>query len=406
MKFTLCAIGSWGDVAPFLTLGRTLRERGADVIVAAPPEFSSAAIKAGLDFCPIAPTCASIIKAASSSTGNSIQSAPSLLRATRILTEEVLAELPVIANGSQMIVATGIAYAAPHVSEALGIPYRAVSVRPRWYPSKHHPPTTDTAVRRPELINSFSWSITKKTTDLLLRGMINRWRQHHGLKQATDFYGRMMGLPGERILAAHKELAPLPADIVGVRQISAIESFQADTLSEKLEEFLSSGAPPVYFGFGSMHSEDTELLLDIVLKSSAALNIRALVPQEWVQSTGWRIPENTYAVGQEAFRHLFPRLAAVVHHGGAGTTTAAMLAGVPQVVIPHVMDQFYWGHRVHSLGIGSEPLNRKQFSQRLLTSKLGEVLCSSTMSERAHSLAVQLKGRNGALELAKLLLEE
>jgi UDP:flavonoid glycosyltransferase YjiC (YdhE family) len=155
-----------------------------------------------------------------------------------------------------------------------------------------------------------------------------------------------------------------------------------------------------------MHSEETERLLDIVLKSSADLNIRALVPQEWVQSTGWRMPENTFAVGQEAFRHLFPRLAAVVHHGGAGTTTTAALAGVPQVVIPHVMDQFYWGHRVHSLGIGSEPLNRKQFSQRLLSIKLSEVLCSSSMSERAHSLAVELSGRNGALELANILLDE
>ncbi len=145
MKFTLCAIGSWGDVAPFMSLGRALVERGTDVILAAPPEFAAAAADAGLDFRPIAPSCTPLIDAASMTTGAPLRSLPLLVRATKVLTEETLAELPAVAEGSHLLVATGIAYAAPHVAEALGIPYRAVCVCPRWYPSAHHPPATDTA---------------------------------------------------------------------------------------------------------------------------------------------------------------------------------------------------------------------------------------------------------------------
>jgi rhamnosyltransferase subunit B len=154
MRFTLCTIGSWGDVAPFISLGRVLTERGSDVVLAAPPEFADAAADAGLDFRPIAPSCTPLIEAASMTTGAPLRSLPLMVRATKVLTEETLAELPAIADGSHMLVATGISYAAPHVAEALGIPYRAVCVCPRWYPSRYHPPTTDRASRRPKPINS------------------------------------------------------------------------------------------------------------------------------------------------------------------------------------------------------------------------------------------------------------
>jgi len=140
MRFTLCAIGSWGDVAPFISLGRVFVERGSDVILAAPPEFAAAAAEAGLDFRPIAPSCTPLIEAASMTTGAPLRSLPLLVRVTKVLTEETLAELPAVAEGSHMLVATGISYAAPHVAEALGIPYRAVCVCPRWYPSRYHPP--------------------------------------------------------------------------------------------------------------------------------------------------------------------------------------------------------------------------------------------------------------------------
>jgi UDP:flavonoid glycosyltransferase YjiC (YdhE family) len=267
MRFTLCAIGSWGDVAPFISLGRSLLERGSDVVLAAPPEFADAAARAGLDFRPVAPTCTPVVDAASGTTGAPLRAIPLLLRATRILTEETLADLPSIADGSQMLVATGIAYAAPHVADALGIAYRAVTVCPRWYPSEHHPPATERAPSRPKIINSAAWWATKWITNHTLDGPVNRWRRRQGLPPAAGLYTRMIGLPGQRLLAADEELAPLPADVEGTRRVSAVQAFQADSLPDDVEDFLASGDRPVYIGFGSMRATDAGRLLDVVFES-------------------------------------------------------------------------------------------------------------------------------------------
>jgi len=406
MKFTLCAIGSWGDVAPFISLGRTLLERGSDVVLAAPPEFADAAASAGLDFRPVAPTCTPVVEAASGTTGATLRAIPLLLRATRILTEETLGELPSIADGSRMLVATGIAYAAPHVADALGIAYRAVTVCPRWYPSEHHPPATERAPKRPKIINSAAWWATEWITNHTLDGPVNRWRRRQGLSPAAGLYTRMIGLPGQRLLAADEELAPLPADVEGTRRVSAIQAFQADSLPENVEDFLASGDRPVYIGFGSMRATDAGRLLDVVFESAATLNVRTIVPHKWVQATGRRMPDGCLAVGHVAHSRLFPRLAAVVHHGGAGTTTTAARAGVPQVVVPHVMDQHYWGYRVHELGIGPAPLGYKRLSPRTLTAALRKSIDPSVTAEKARALACHLDGRDGAGELAGLLCDD
>ena len=406
MKFTLCAIGSWGDVAPFMSLGRTLLARGADVVLAAPPEFADAAASAGLAFRPVAPTCTLVVATASTTTGAPLSAIPLLLRATRVLTEETLAELPSIAAGSHMLVATGIAYAAPHVAEALGIPYRAVTVCPRWYPSAHHPPATEKAPHRPKIINSAAWWATEWITNRTLHGPVNRWRRRQGLAPATGLYTRMIGLPGQRLLAADEELAPLPADVEGTRRVSAMQAFQEDSLPRDVEDFLASGDPPVYVGFGSMHATDAGRLLDVVLESAVTVKVRTVVPRKWVQATGRCMPDGCLEVGQVAHRLLFPRLAAVVHHGGAGTTTSAARAGVPQVVVPHVMDQHYWGYRVHTLGIGPASLEYKRLSPRTLTAALRQSIGPSVTAEKARAFARHLEGRDGAAELARLLCDD
>jgi vancomycin aglycone glucosyltransferase len=216
----------------------------------------------------------------------------------------------------------------------------------------------------------------------------------------------MIGRPGERLLTADAELAPLPPDVEGTRRVSAIPAFQEDALPDDLEHFLASGDRPVYAGFGSMHAVDADRLLDVILKSAEGLNIRTIVPRKWVRATGRRLPEGCFAVGQVAHNRLFPRLAAVVHHGGAGTTTAAARAGVPQVVVPHVMDQHYWAHRVHELGLGPPALSHARLSTRTLTNALRSVLIPSVAAECARSLARQLNGRDGAAQLAELLIED
>jgi UDP:flavonoid glycosyltransferase YjiC (YdhE family) len=185
--------------------------------------------------------------------------------------------------------------------------------------------------------------------------------------------------------------------------VSPIRTLQSDSLPEGVEDFLAFGDPPVYVGFGSMSTADAGRLLDVALQSAAALNVRMIVPAAWATAANRSMPDSCLAIGRVSHGLLFPRLAAVVHHGGAGTTMAAVRAEVPQVVVPHAFDQFYWGNRVFEVGIGPKPPRHKRLSSRTLTSALREVLGSLSMAEKAQTLSHELDGRDGAIELARVL---
>ena len=116
-----------------------------------------------------------------------------------------------------------------------------------------------------------------------------------------------------------------------------------------------------------------------------------LISQGWAGLGDGPLPEGVFVTGPVSHAQLFPRLAAIVHHGGAGTTTTAARAGVPQIVVPHVLDQFYWARRVALLGLGPPAIPRKQLSGQRLLQALGMTLENETMSERAREIGARLR---------------
>jgi vancomycin aglycone glucosyltransferase len=122
-------------------------------------------------------------------------------------------------------------------------------------------------------------------------------------------------------------------------------------LSAELEAFLAAGEPPIYFGFGSAHTaqETSRAAID----AARALGRRAIVLSGWAGLALIDNASDCLSITEENLQALFPRVTAIVHHGGAGTTTLAALAGTPQVVVPRGYDQHYFADRVDQLGIGS-----------------------------------------------------
>ena len=403
MKFTLCAIGTRGDVVPLVALGRELVAHGSDVLVAAPPEFAADVAEAGLEFRPIAPMVMQLMEQSSSAMGSPARMNMIAARWLDMDLHDDLEELFTIAQGSDALIATGLSYWPPHVAEVLGIEYRHLAFFPRMYPSSSHPASSDPAGHRPKLVNTLEWWVTERFYDRHLDRVINPWRRDHGLPPATAFYRRMVGLPGERLLAADEGLAPLPTDVERVTRVSPIRQLETGSLPQSVEDFLAAGDPPAFFGFGSMSSSDAGRLLEIALQTAAALGVRMIVPAAWATAAARRVPQDCLAIDRVSHGLLFPHVAAVVHHGGAGTTTAAARAGVVQVVIPHAFDQFYWANRVFELGIGPKPLSYKRLSSRTLTSALSQALGSAAIAEGAETLARELDGRDGAVELATIL---
>jgi sterol 3beta-glucosyltransferase len=173
----------------------------------------------------------------------------------------------------------------------------------------------------------------------------------------------------------------------------------------ELLDFLGRGTPPVYVGFGSIGNpaladQTTELVIDALKRSG----------QRGILATGWsglstinNIPEEVFILESAPHSWLFPRMAAVVHHGGAGTTAAGLKAGVPSVIIPHSTDQFAWGRRVYELGAGSKPIRRKNLTPENLSDAIKFVLAKE-IKKAAKDLGIKIQSEKGAETAARVIM--
>ena len=169
-----------------------------------------------------------------------------------------------------------------------------------------------------------------------------------------------------------------------------------------MEDFLSSGEPPVYFGFGSMRS--TEGASRVCVEAARALGVRAIISQGWGNLRPIDTGSDCLAVDDLSHEKLFPRVSAIVHHGGAGTTTAAAGAGKPQVIVPHLYDQFFWAHRAQVLGIGASAPARPDLTTDASTAALREVTAWDVTSQ-ALTLASRLELPGALIAVDQLVRE-
>ncbi|APA99840.1 glycosyltransferase [Nocardia seriolae] len=202
-------------------------------------------------------------------------------------------------------------------------------------------------------------------------------------------------------LAADPVLGPWPGSgDLEVWQSGAWMLSDPAPLGDEIEEFLAAGEPPVYFGFGSMHlaPETARAAID----AARAPGRRAIVLRGWAGLAPIDDAPDCLAVGEVDHRALFPRVAAVVHHGGAGTTTAVSRAGVPQVVVPQLFDQFYWADRVRTLGLGFAHAPGRVTEDSLITA-LESALTPDTAA-RARDTAPAIR-TDGATHAARRILD-
>jgi UDP:flavonoid glycosyltransferase YjiC (YdhE family) len=162
-----------------------------------------------------------------------------------------------------------------------------------------------------------------------------------------------------------------------------------------LHEFLAAGPPPVYVGFGSMSSRNPQATAKLVLDALGAAGQRAVLLAGWSGLRPADLPDSVLMVDSVPFAWLFPRMAAVVHHGGAGTTAAGLRAGVPSIVVPFFGDQPYWGRRVAELGVGPAPIPRKRLTVEVLAGAIDRAVTDPVLRRRAAELGVRIRVEDG-----------
>ena len=354
MRVLLSTIGSRGDVQPIVALALQLRELGHEVRICAPPDFREWIDTLGIPFVPVGPA----VRQTAAPKPGAAQAPPTPEQLRQIMEDTVAGQFEAItpaAEGRDVLVAgMALQFALRSIAEQMGIPYVYAAWCPITLPSpKHAPPPLPSwveAARNGAADNGALWAQDAKRWNDFWAAAINSHRAAAGLAPVSDVRSHIF--TDRPWLAADPTLGPWPetADFDVVQTGAWIRSDQR-RLSSELETFLDKGEPPVYFGFGSMRAPQD--VSQTILETARAVGRRAIVSRGWA---GVTLPDNEpdcLSIGEENLQALFRRVAAVVHHGGAGTTTIAAHAGAPQVVVPQMYDQHYWAKRVQQLGIGT-----------------------------------------------------
>jgi UDP:flavonoid glycosyltransferase YjiC (YdhE family) len=404
MRIVLAVEGTRGDVHPMLALGESLLAAGCEVRVCAPPDFRGESEARGMEFRAVGIGIREYLTAQAEVLARGrLSMLVAMDRYGRQSIEAQFEALPEACLGADRILGAGVQFAARSAAELHGVPYRYVTYCPALLRSQEHAPALVPAQSLPRWANRALWGAVLTAWDLPLWRRINRHRARLSLAPVSSAYRHV--LSARPLLAADAELAPLPRDCpLDVEQIPCLHPAAGPPLPAKLESFLAQGMPPVYLGFGSMTDPDpaetTRALLEAVMRCGQ----RALISQGWAGLGAGPLPEGVLAVGPVSHARLFPRVAAVVHHGGAGTTTTAARAGVAQIVLPHVLDQYYWARRIHVLGVGPPPIPRRRLTAERLSEALAATLDNELVRERARELGERLRAANAlAADPARIL---
>ena len=162
-----------------------------------------------------------------------------------------------------------------------------------------------------------------------------------------------------------------------------------------LQQFVAERPAPLYIGFGSMASEDPAHVTGMMLEALRRTGQRAIIASGWGGLRGGDLPPAVYAVESVPHEWLFPRIAGAIHHGGAGTTAAALRAGIPSFIVPFFADQFFWGNRLASLGLSPKPVAHRQLTVGALEKGIMTLVGSPGMAEKCRAASVSIQAERG-----------
>ncbi|BCY08411.1 glycosyltransferase [Actinoplanes sp. L3-i22] len=349
MRVLLTSWGSRGDIEPLAGLAVAIQRRGGEAVIAAPPDDDFAVLleRAGVPMIGLGPSVKSVVAAPKPPGAQAaFQLAPALV-AARFET------LMTAGRGCDALLATGLMPAgARDVADKLGIRYVLACFHTLGLPSR-----TEAPGRRPGTPSlpgadlKTQWAQDAERVNALYGAAVNTHRAAIGLPPIDNVRDYVFG--DRPWLAADPVLWPA----AGTTEFDLVQTgawFLPDDrpLPAGLESFLDAGEPPVYVGFGSMASYTSKDLAQVSIGSVRAQGRRIVLASGWAGLTGIDDAPDCFVVGDVNQQALFPRMAAIVHHGGAGTTHTAARSGTPQVIVPHIADQPRWAARIAELGIG------------------------------------------------------
>lgn len=409
MRIALMTIGTQGDVQPFVALALGLKARGHDVVLGAPGDFERFVTSYGVPYQSLGGNIQALLnqtrfdKAMSS---RALSNVPALLKQGLELVDAAGRASWQMCQGADLIVLNMNTSFGIDFAEALKVPVAMIAPQPL-VPTGDFPLCIFGSRQMGRALNRLSY-----------RGM--EVQQAYFNRARKTLRTELLGLPPLRrggffkdvdgtqlpVLHCYSALvSPRPADwpasahVTGYYRLADNSGWQP---SPEFKAFLSAGEAPVYIGFGSMPfgaARNTQILRDAM----AIWGGRAVVARGWGGIDPSALPATVFPIEHAPHDRLFAHVKAVVHHGGAGTTSAGLHLGRPSFLVPQTVDQPFWASRVHALRCGPEPVPLKALTAEILAAKLTDLITDPDYAVAAERLAFRLAKENGTANAVAIL---
>ncbi|MFD0417791.1 glycosyltransferase [Streptomyces sp. NPDC127108] len=409
MRVLIVTAGSWGDVAPFIGLGVSLRAAGHEAVLATHERFEQAVKDHALGFraLPVDPR-----QELASQGGQGLARAASppaemarIMRMARAFMPRLTVGVAdAVREGADVVLSSTVTDPmCAALGEALRLPSIGAYLQPI-EPTGAFPPMITGARSFGSHGNRLAARALWAGTDRMFAPAVGALRRELGLPRRR--FGGPLGLPrGRTVLHGFSPtVVPRPADWPAGHEVCGYwwPHTPTDWRPEaRLADFLDAGPPPVFAGFGSFVTADAERLSTLLAEAMRRAKVRGIIQAGW---SGLHAESDDLITVQDVpHAWLFPRTAAVIHHAGAGTTAAGLRAGTPAVPVPVQLDQHFWAARLHTLGVAPRPLSYRRLTVRRLADAITAAVHDSGLRARARDLAAALAREDGSRQVLAAL---
>lgn len=399
MRILILTLGTRGDVQPYIALGLGLQAAGYDVTLATEAGFAGFVEERGLHFAPLHSELLSMLqsragKALVAGKGGQFK----LLRQIWPMLRRMLDDEWALAQDADMVIYHPKALGGHSIAEKLGIPGVLALPLPLYSPTRAFPSLLLPFDNLGSTLNRLSHHALLALTRISVGNVLNGWRKEVlGLPPLGDEL-TLHGRPLLRLYGYSAAILPTPNDWAGHSVATGYWFLDRPTdwqPAAALLDFLHAGPPPVYIGFGSMPAEDARAKAALVLEALDRAGQRGVLASGWGGLTATDLPSSVYLLDEAPHDWLFPQMAAVVHHGGAGTTAAGLRAGAPTVICPFFGDQPFWGRRVAALGAGPQPIHQRRLSAARLAEAIRAAVNDPALRQHAAALGTTIRAEDG-----------
>ncbi|KAF3675883.1 Sterol 3-beta-glucosyltransferase UGT80A2, partial [Capsicum annuum] len=412
LQIVMLIVGTRGDVQPFVAIGKKFQENGHRVRLATHANFKEFVLGAGLEFYPLGGD-PKVLAAYMVKNKGFLPSGPSeILIQRNQIKDIVFSLLPACIDPDpesnvpfkvNAIIANPPAYGHMHVAEALKVPLHIFFTMP-WTPTSEFPHPLSRV--KQSVGYRLSYQVVDGLIWLGIRDVINDFRKKKLKLRPVTYLSNSNSyhpdVPYGYIWSPH--LVPKPKDwgpkidVVGFCFLDLASNYEP---RESLVKWLEDGEKPIYIGFGSLPVQEPEKMTKIIVQALEMTGQRGIINKGWGGLGNLKEPKDfVYLLDNCPHDWLFLQCAAVVHHGGAGTTAAGLKTACPTTVVPFFGDQTFWGERVHARGVGPAPIPVDEFSLEKLVAAIRFML-DPKVKERAVELAKAMEHEDGVTGAVK-----